>query len=178
MDHTRLEAIFTKYDMTDFKWIDPKQIVTAQWVRLKCMFGCKNYGKHASCPPNVPSVSECGRVFHEYGHGVIFHFAVALEKPEDRDFWTRETNQTLLLIEREVFLQGHERVFILPMSPCSLCDECAGAREACKSPRLGRPTPESMAVDVFSTVRKYGFPIHVLTDVKETTNLYALLLVE
>jgi hypothetical protein len=35
-----------------------------------------------------------------------------------------------------------------------------------------------MAVDVFSTVRKVGFPIEVLPGYRETMNRYAFLLVE
>jgi hypothetical protein len=37
---------------------------------------------------------------------------------------------------------------------------------------------EALAVDVFSTVRKYGFPIEVLSDFSQAMNRYAFLLVE
>jgi predicted metal-binding protein len=173
-----LESVFNKYGITDFRWIDPKDIVTAQWVRTKCMFGCKNYGKHACCPPNVPSVSECRQLFNEYESGVIFHFAIAVEKPEDRYFWAREMNQTLWFVEREVFLQGYQKVLLLPMSSCGLCEECTGVKEDCKNPKMARPTPEAMAIDVYSTVRRYDLPIEVLTNYKQTMNKYAFLLIE
>jgi hypothetical protein len=32
------------------------------------------------------------------------------------------------------------------------------------------PSPESMAIDVFETVRKVGFPIEVLTEYSQTMN--------
>ena len=50
-----LEALFAKHGVDDYRWIDPKDIVVAQWVRMKCMFGCGSYGRNASCPPNLPS---------------------------------------------------------------------------------------------------------------------------
>lgn len=50
----KLEALFQKHGYTDFKWIEPKDIVVSQWVRLKCTFGCGEYGRNAACPPNVP----------------------------------------------------------------------------------------------------------------------------
>jgi hypothetical protein len=35
-----------------------------------------------------------------------------------------------------------------------------------------------MAVDVFTTVRKLGYPIEVLTDPAQTMNRYAFLLID
>ncbi len=59
--YATLETIFEDDGFTDFKWIAPEQIVVAQWVRMKCMFGCSNFGRKAACPPQTPSVSECER---------------------------------------------------------------------------------------------------------------------
>jgi len=44
MDRKRLEEMIEKHGYEDYKWINPKSIVVAQWARMKCMFGCKNYG--------------------------------------------------------------------------------------------------------------------------------------
>ncbi len=173
-----LESVFEKYEVTDFKWINPKDIVTAQWVRFKCMFGCKNYGRHACCPPNVPSVSECRQLFDEFEIGVIIHFDIAIEDPDDRHFWINETNQTLVFLEREIFLRGYQKALLLSIDPCLLCEKCKATRKACVNPRLARPTPEAMAVDVYSTVRKYDFPIEVLIHQSQTMNRYAILLIE
>jgi predicted metal-binding protein len=177
-DYDGLEKIFSDHGAAEFKWIDPRTIVTAQWVRAKCTFGCGNYGRHACCPPDVPSVPECRQLFSEYETGVVFHFAGAAKTPDDRRAWSKNINQNLLRIEREVFLQGHQKTLLLAVSPCSLCDECAGTKEECRHPDLARPTPEGLAIDVFSTVRKHGFPIEVLTDHAQTMNRYAFLLVE
>ena len=177
-DKDKLELVFTKYGYTDFKWIDPREIVTNQWVRMKCIFGCGNYGKHACCPPNSPSVSECRQFFSEYVTGVIFHFPKVSVQPDDIIDWGRKINEGLMSIEREVFLLGYQKTLLLLMSLCRICEECTGAREECKNPKLARPTPEGMAVDVYSTVRKYDFPIKVLTDYSQTMNKYAFLLIE
>ena len=61
---------------------------------------------------------------------------------------------------------------------CSLCDECGVTKERCKNPRQSRPGPEAMAVDVFGTVAKVGYPIEVLTDPKQSMNRYAILMVD
>ena len=177
-NHAELEALFAKHGYTDFKWVEPKDIVVSQWVRLKCMFGCPDYGKNASCPPNVPSVSECRQFFNEYSATAIFHFEKTVDKPEDRTAWAKQINQALLKLEREVFLSGHQKAFLLFMDSCDMCADCPGTRAGCKSPKLARPTPEAMGIDVFSTVRQCGFPIKVLDNYAQPMNRYAFLLID
>lgn len=175
----RLEILFHKHGYSDFKWIDPRKIAVSQWVRMKCIFGCGEYGQTASCPPNVPSVSECERFFREYSDAVIFHFAKNVEKPEDRYAWTREVNAGLSKLEREVFLSGYERTFLLFMDSCRICGVCpVGIREECKDPRLARPSPEAMAVDVYATVRQLDYPVEVLSGYSQKMNRYAFLMIE
>ena len=173
-----LEEIFQRHGYQDYTWIDPKTIVVSQWVRMKCMFGCGEYGHNACCPPNVPSVSECRRFFHEYSRAVIFRFRKKVAKPEDRHSWSREVNTKLSKLEREVFLQGFERTFLTFMDSCYLCADCSGDREKCRHPRSARPAPEALAVDVYSTVRQYGFPIEVRSDYAQEMNRYAFLMIE
>ncbi|UCF93963.1 MAG: DUF2284 domain-containing protein [Desulfobacterales bacterium] len=173
-----LEAVFQKHGFTDYKWINPREIVVSQWVRMKCMYGCGEYGRNAACPPSVPSVSECAQFFHEYRTAVIFHFEKKVKKPEDRHRWSPKVNLKLCKLEREVFLAGYQKAFLLFMDSCGLCDDCGGTRAECRAPRVSRPSPEAMAVDVFTTVRQAGFPIEVLADYSQKMNRYAFLMVQ
>jgi predicted metal-binding protein len=174
----RLEAIIHEHGYEDFKWFDPQKIIVAQWVRMKCEYGCPSYGKNASCPPNTPSLEACKRFFGEYSTGIVLHFQkVAPEKP-DRRAWSAKTNVKLTKLERDIFLAGYPKAFLLFMDSCEICSECVPDRKACKEPRLSRPSPEGMAMDVFSTVRQIGYPIEVLTDPTDTMNRYAFLMIE
>ena len=83
-EKNRLEDIFKQSGFDDFKWIDPKEIVVAQWVRMKCAFGCDEYGQCAMCPPNVPSIDECRFFFDEYSKVAIFRFTKSVAQPDDR----------------------------------------------------------------------------------------------
>jgi predicted metal-binding protein len=172
-----LDAIFKKKGYTDYKWIDPKKIVVAQWVRMKCKFGCGEYGRGGACPPYTPSVAECEQFFNEYSDAAILHFEGTMDKPEDRHAWSRKINAKLVKLERDVFLAGYERAFLLFMDSCCFCKECTGDRQTCKEPRMARPAPEAMAVDVYSTVRQYEFPIKVRTDYDQKMDRYAFLMV-
>lgn len=174
----QVETICANHSYSDYRWIDPKEVIVAQWVRMKCMFGCGEYGRNASCPPNVPTISECERFFKEYKKAIVFHFEKAFDNPDDRHEWTQETNRRLLALERETFLSGFQKAFLLFMDSCNLCKKCAGERKECNEPKRARPTPEAMGVDVFSTMRKIGYPIEVLEDYGKTMNRYAILLVE
>ncbi len=174
----QLEELFHKHGFEDFKWIDPKNIVVSQWVRVKCMFGCKEYGNNACCPPNTLSTEECRHFFNEYDEGVVFHFAKMVERPEERHEWSRKINKKLSKLERDVFLAGYPKTFLLFMDSCNLCDNCIRERVSCKNKISARPTLEALAVDVFSTVSQLGYPIKVLRDYSETMNRYALLLLK
>ena len=173
-----LESLFNAHDCADFRWIDPRNIVVAQWVRLKCQFGCSTYGQHAVCPPNLPSVTDCRTFFDEYSRAALFHFARTVEKPEDRHIWTKGLDKNLLKLERAVFLAGYRKALAFTVDQCMTCDTCTGDRRTCRHPKLARPTLEGMAVDVFATVAQVGFPISVLTDYSDEMNRYALLMIE
>lgn len=178
LNQNKLEEIFRKNDYHDFKWITTDNIVVSQWVRFKCMFGCNSYGKKGTCPPNVPSVQECREFIAEYKHIAIFHFEKELENPDTRGEYSREVNMKLLKLEREVFLTGYQKAFLLFMDECCLCKECPGTRKDCQNMKSARPNPEALGIDVFSTVRNVGYEIEVLTDYSKKMNRYAFLLIE
>jgi predicted metal-binding protein len=173
----QVEEILHSHGYTDYRWIDPKRIVVSQWVRLKCMFGCAEYGRAGTCPPATPSVAECREFFHEYSDALILHFEGRMDKPEDRHAWSAKINAKLVTLERAVFTAGFERAFQLFMDSCCFCRDCAGSREACHNPRLARPAPEAMAVDVYTTVRQAGYTVGVLSDYSQTMNRFAFLMI-
>ena len=171
------EKLFAKYECSDFKWIKPDKIVVAHWVRFKCRFGCKDYGKGVVCPPNLPSLDECKNLFKEYEHAVVFHFEKKLKKPEQRHQWTKKINRRLFQIERDVFLSGYPKAFIMYADPCNICKNCESDAQKCRHQTRARPSPEGLGVDVFSTVASVGYPLNVLSDYSEMMNRYSILLI-
>ena len=144
-------------------------------LRRACRRRWFNWGM---CPPNTPPVADCERFFRDYSTGVIFHFEKTVAKPEDRHEWTRGIDRRLSDLERDVFLAGHVKAFMLFMDTCNICQPCAGTRADCKDPKRARPSPDAMAVDVFSTILRAGYPIEVLSDYRRAMNRYAFLLVD
>jgi len=177
-DKKTLEMLFHESGYEDFRWIDSEAISVRNWVRMKCMYGCGDFGQNASCPPNVPPVSECREFVREYNDIAVFHFSAVLDKPEDRHSWTRGINKGLLDLERKIFWKGFHKAFLLFLDSCTLCKHCGDNRQDCKNKTDSRPTPEALGIDVFDTVRKIAYPIEVLSAYNQPMNRYAFLFIE
>ena len=175
---SELERIFLDHDLTDFRWIDVSNIVVAEWVRFKCMWGCKSFGQRANCPPNTPSVDECRRLFEGYNLVAIFHFTKEVSNQEEMYEWMESVNARLLSAERSAFLAGYYKAFALYVGSCRLCSDCTAIRTDCRNKMSSRPAPDALGVDVFTTVRKVGYPISVLTNPEQEMNRYGFILVE
>lgn len=180
MELEAVEAILQEQGYPDYRWISGKEVELGHWVRLKCMYGCPSYGKNLSCPPNVPTVKECKKIFKDYKHILVLKFSRTFEDPSELGAWTNEINKGLLKLEHAVFMKGHHKAMALYCDECRLCDKgCPkGERRNCKDQANARPSPEGMGVDVYTTVRKAGFEIKVLEEKTEEMSRFAFLLVE
>jgi predicted metal-binding protein len=175
---SNIDELIASAGFPDFRWTDGSKIAVAHWVRMKCTYGCDEYGRQARCPPNVPSVGDCVEFFADYERIAVIHLQKAGEADAELRRWKKEINTRLLQLERAVFLAGHHKAMALFPGDCSLCPECVSKPEDCRRPESSRPTPEALAMDIFATVRQLGYPIEVLTDRSQTMNRYAFLLVE
>jgi predicted metal-binding protein len=147
------------------KVIKPSTVVTADWVRLKCQFGCDGYRSSLCCPPNTPTPEQTRRTLDEYETAILAHFG-----PHGH------VTETMVVLEREAFLEGHYKALAFGAGPCNLCKSCPEA--GCKHPDRARPSMESCGIDVFSTARNNGYPIEVVLDESAEQNYYGLLLIE
>jgi predicted metal-binding protein len=173
----QIDEIVKQHGFDDYKWIVPrKDIVVSQWVRFHCEFGCKNYGKNGSCPPAVPSISECREMMYEYENAIIFHFPLRPEDTIDH----RKLLLSLYELERAVFLAGYYKAFLLQYSSCILCKNCPaeGAREKCVNKMKSRPGADAMGIDIYQTAHNVGYPIQVVKSRDEIMNRYGFLLVD
>jgi predicted metal-binding protein len=173
----KIERVLSSLNLHDFRWINPEEIVVAQWVRVKCLFGCGDYGLGA-CPPNTPSVEECDRFFKEYKSALIIRFSQYADRSKYPSQWSAEMTTKLLELERSVFLMGFQKAFLLNQTCCDKCSDCSGNRSGCKDKKLSRPSPEAFAVDVYQTVRKAGWEISVVSENPASFNRIAILMVE
>lgn len=173
----KIEKALAEFDFKDYKWIDPKDIIVAHWVRIKCLYGCDDYGR-ACCPPHVPSVDECREFFKEYTAAIVFRFHFDAEKGNYPKAYSQKLYTTLLDLERKIFLAGYHKAFVFSQSNCSLCKVCARIKEDCKHPEKHRPSPEAFAIDVYGTVRNLGYEINVITQPHQEIDRFAIVMIE
>jgi predicted metal-binding protein len=177
MDKNQIEQIMRSCGFTDYKWINPqKDITLGHWVRFKCMFGCPEYGTCGSCPPAVPAIDECHKMIREYNDALILHFSIQSQTNDEK----HQLMKNLLFLEREIFLAGYYKVFLLPHHSCCFCGECAagGNRENCVVKNKCRPSPDAMGIDIFQTARDAGYSLEVVTGKDTMTNRFSFILIE
>jgi predicted metal-binding protein len=176
--HPSVESILDRRRFNDYRWLDPTGIRVAEWVRMKCSFGCPHFDRAAVCPPNTPGVEECRLFFAEYRRAVLLHFQNAGSEARARHTWSAQTNRSLVDLEREVFLAGYPKAFALFTDSCHLCEACVPRKADCREPLLARPSATALAVDVFGTARQAGYSIEVLTEPSAPVDYFAFLMVD
>ena len=122
-DRKKIEKLAKRFGAEECKWTTGEDVQVGQWVRFKCMFGCETYGKKGGCPPAVPSVAECRDLFKEYENILVMRLSTTLDDPKDRAAWCHKKNARLIKLEREVFLSGYHKAFLLEMDECRMCKE-------------------------------------------------------
>jgi len=172
-----IESIVNENGFTDYRWIKSQDIIVAEWVRVKCTYGCSDYGLGA-CPPNTPSVAECIKFFSEYKNAMIIRLIKFADKNVYPSEWSREMTNKLLATEKQLFLNGKYKVFLLNQNCCVLCKDCSGNRIDCKDKSKSRPSPEAFAVDVYQTVKNAGMEIHVVPGNPSEMSRIAILLID
>jgi predicted metal-binding protein len=182
----------------DLRLIPAEIIVVSDWVRLKCRYGCDNYGKHLGCPPFSPTPDETRAVLSEYRYAALASFKVsadpkAMGKQSRRALSSSAVKMQKIMaeLERTAFLAGCYKAFSMSAMPCSLCETCVieemhkkdqavfpldGIK--CRNKEIMRPSMEACGIDVFKTVRNVGCRPEVLKDTKEDVELYGLILLD
>jgi predicted metal-binding protein len=153
------------------KIIDPHSVVTAEWVRMKCQFGCPGFGLSHCCPPHSPTPDLTRKVIDSYQRAILLHRRLA-KGERGKNF-----NETLVRLEIKIFLDGNYKAWSMGSGPCRLCKEC-DLKGSCKHGYEARPSMEACGIDVFKTARDNGFPIDVVKTHGEERNAFGLILVE
>lgn len=162
--------------------VDVPKIKAGVWTRMKCQYGCPNYGSNLCCPPYTPDYDQMKQFLAEYQHGVLVEYTFAIDKNAELDFAKIDLSMSnnlldiLLAVEKEAFFRNHYRAFALKAGRCRLCEQCN--LQKCIHPVKARPSLEACGIDVFALANDNGFAMKVLTGPVAELNIYGLVLVE
>ena len=170
----------------------PSKIVTAHWIRLKCQYGCKNYGRRLTCPPYTPTPEEMRKVLDEYVRAYLIKYEgfLGFDSYPPKDLKVAMMKLSLHVcdavydMERHAFLSGYHKALSLGAHRCRRCEACAldKGSTACKFPVNARPSIEATGIDVFQTAKNAGLSCTVAPDKnvtrKEDLPTFTLLLLE
>lgn len=183
---------------SDLKLISTEIVVVADWVRFKCRYGCRAYGRHLCCPPFAPTPEETRRVISEYRHAVLARFPAMpkldlLPKHTHHALWGSVTkmHKTIFELERRALLSGCYKAFGMGALPCTLCESCVIEEKLdkgevvydldvlkCRHKDIMRPSMEACGIDVFKTLDNAGFEMKVLKDYAERLELFGMILLD
>ena len=178
----------------DLTPISAEDVVVANWVRLKCRFGCKAYGKHLGCPPYSPTPEEMRKVLAEYRVGVVAKFEASPD-PEvspqhlHHHLWAsiNTVHETVFQLEWCAFLSGYYKAFGFNALPCTFCATCIPEEKErvdlfdarnCRHKEKVRPSMEASGIDVFGTLGRAGYGLSVLDSYSKGVSLFGLVLLE
>jgi predicted metal-binding protein len=158
-----------------------EKIEVAEWVRLKCQFGCSQYDTNWCCPPAIPELDKIRTILQEYSQALLligrrqckdFYLNNAKRRAEQVRSW-----KEVVGIERQLFLEGYDKAIGLVSGSCALCKKCTYP-ETCRFPKERRPPIEAFSIDLIGTLKNLGIHTPVAQQTDETFNYYAIILLE
>ena len=156
--------------------IDTGKIVTAEWVRMKCLYGCDDNGSYRTCPPNSPKPAYTRRLVDGFRRAVLLRGGPHRGR-QSSDPMSRKLNDAALKLEGELFLAGFFKTWMMGAGPCDYCGACE-LDGPCVAPERARPSMEGCGIDVYTTVRNAGWELEVVQDEGDEYSFFALVLVD
>lgn len=176
----RLNDAAALHGIESLRAFSPEEIVVAQWVQLKCRFGCALYNRSWCCPPATPSPEKVREILSEYSVAILLESVHSLPSFYQNDGRKRASLvrcwKGTVSLERLLFLEGYHKAFSLVGESCSLCKKCVYPKD-CRFPREKRPSLESFSIDVIGTLQRLGISPKLAANVKEAFRYYAVILV-
>ena len=157
------------------------KIVVAEWVRLKCHYGCSRFDSNWTCPPATPGPDKVRAILDEYETALLL-----VGTKNCSDFYLNNGRKRVsqvrcwkgtISLERMLFLEGYYKAFSLVGECCALCKECAYP-EDCRFPQEKRPSVESFSIDVIGTLKNLGKTSKIATRTGDNYNYYGIILLE
>lgn len=154
------------------KLIPASAVVTANWVRMKCYFGCKGFGRRFGCPPYSPTPEQTAKVLSEFTSALIVRYVGDVGEPDPKRYvshaTTHHVQKLMCALETTAFHDGFYKVLTYTGHQCGWCGSCAAKEPGavasdCRARNKMRPSMEAAGIDVYATCKNVGWDLDVLT---------------
>jgi predicted metal-binding protein len=168
------------YGLESITPFSAEDIIVAEWVSLKCRYGCSRYNRSWCCPPATPGPDKVRQILAEYSQALLLQSSHRMpqfyrDDVRKRSILVRCWKGTVSL-ERILFLEGYHKAFSLVGESCALCKKCVYPNN-CRFPQEKRPSLESFSIDVIGTLHRLGIKPQVAKDINAAFSYYAIILV-
>lgn len=167
----KLIKLTNEYKTFKFKYIDTNSIVVEPWTRLKCQFGCPNYGKTLVCPPYTPKAEEFISIVNSYKTAILFEISLSSIGDDIGGI-----SRIAVDIENFCVRLGYYKALGMGAGPCTICDECN--LDECKYPMKARPSGEACGIDIHKTIENNGYDILGIDEANDSYFCYGIVLLE
>ena len=154
--------------------VSPQKVFTATWVRLRCQYGCSEYGQCLTCPPHSPTPETTRKMLDEYRTAILLHASDWKSVREVGQPWNERPSSPATT--RRLPFCADPATSAGRVWPFSRRD---GKAAACQHPDQARPAMEAAGVTCLPPrSAAAGLPIDVVRSEECPQNYYALVLVE
>lgn len=162
MDRQAVEAQLCELPISQYAWIDPRQIEFSERIRYVCEHECTMYGKSWACPPAVGSVAECREKVLSYPAGLVFTTLTEVEDIADLEatLATRAPHEQITRQVRDILRQYASDVLTLSTEACAVCRHCSYPDAPCRHPDRMFPCVESYGIVATDLAEKNGIEFY------------------
>ena len=148
----------------------------------QCKFGCSEYGKYPSCPPNTGAFDDIKRFVKTYKWFIVVTTESTFRY--NSDFYLQEFNsykrvfqEKLINIQKVLYSMGFFHAFPLFPGSCKLCATC-GMPERCFRPQDVRPAVSAMGIELMDYLQMRRHILDKLNIPLHTNRLFSIILLE
>ena len=162
MDRQAVEAQLCELPISQYAWIDPRQIEFSERIRYVCEHECTMYGKSWACPPAVGTVEACREKVLSYPEGLVFTTLTEVEDIADLEatLATRAPHEQITRQVRDILRQYSPDVLTLSTEACAICEHCTYPNAPCRHPDRMFPCVESYGIVATDLAEKNGIEFY------------------
>ncbi len=171
-----IENILEKYELVLIKVDDVSSLPISYRTVYMCKFGCDQYGKYPSCPPNTGTPEEIRAFWDSYKKFILVTTKYTWDALSF-DEYKRKFQISLINIQKELLTKGWFYAFALFPGSCRLCKEC-GMPSLCYRPSDVRPAVSGMGVNMMLYLQRLKNELALLNIPLHIERLFSIILLE